>query len=234
MKVIEQYECFSFAYKILNSNHALIGGCSGSGKSVALNTILYAALTQPTTTLFYLIDIKRVELGMYRNLPQTLEYADTIEDAVRTLQDAVKLIESRYKTMQAKGLRKSDECPVYVLIDEYADLSMSNPAVNQLCQRISQIGRASNVHLIVCTQRPTAEVVKKTVAVNLETRLALRCMTAQDSRNILGVSGAEKLPKNGHGILQCEGYNEQITIPMVSDEDIMAVVNYYTQAVAQR
>lgn len=229
MNVIEKYEVFDFAYKILNSNHALIGGCSGSGKSVVLNTIIYAALTQPTTTLFYMIDVKRVELSMYRNLPQTLEYADTVQDAVRVLNNAVKLIETRYERMQKKGLRKSDECPVYVLIDEYADLSMSDPSVNKLCQRISQIGRASNVHLIICTQRPTAEVVKKTVAVNLETRLALRCMTAQDSRNILGVSGAEKLPKYGYGILQHDGYNNQVQIPMMPDEDIMQLINYYTQ-----
>lgn len=206
---------------ILNANHTLIAGCSGSGKSVALNAILYRALSRGEFCMFVMIDLKRVELCEFRNLPHTLAYADTVATAKDALKGTVSLIEARYARMQQNHEKKSSEPPVYVLIDEYADLVLMDKTVNPLVQRISQIGRASNVHLILCTQRPTSsdKVLTGAIKCNLETRLALRCMTAQDSRNVINVKGAEQLPRYGYGILQDCGYNETVKINMVTDEE---------------
>lgn len=211
------------------SSHVLIAGCSGSGKSNALHAFLYRCLYCKDISLFVFIDLKRVELAPYKDIEQTLWYADNVKDAKKALENSLGLIEARYNDMLQKGLRKSDRCPIYIIIDEYADLVLLDKSVNPLVQRISQIGRASNVHLILCTQRPTSSdgVLTGAVKCNLETRLALRTMTAQDSRNIIGVNGAEKLPRYGKGILQFNGYNEEITIPYVSDEEIAEATAYY-------
>ena len=211
--------------EIVNANHTLIAGCSGSGKSVALNNIMYEALTD-VSNLYVLIDLKKVELYAYKKLPQCAFYIDEPEEVQPALDGVMTLIDSRYSEMQAAGLKKTKEAHLYVVIDEYADLVIScGKKVIDTIQRISQIGRAAGVHLIVCTQRPTKEVIRGGIAVNLDTRLALRCTCAQDSRNIIGRSGAELLPRYGHGILQVNGYYYNIEIPLISDDDIIAKVN---------
>lgn len=212
--------------KILKSNHTLIAGCSGSGKSVALNNILYEALLN-VSNAYIMIDLKKVELIDYKELPQCLAYADTAEDAESILEKTVSLIARRYERMQELRQKKTSENNIYVVIDEYADLVLtcSKQTVNCI-QRISQIGRAAGVHLIVCTQRPTREIIAGAISVNLETQLALRCSCAQDSRNIIGVSGAEKLPKYGKGILNHEGYKTMIDIPLISERDLRDRIEY--------
>lgn len=214
--------------EIIKSNHALIAGCSGSGKSVALNNIMYDALTD-ISNLYILIDLKKVELYAYKTLPQTIAYIDEPEEVAPILKSLMQEIDYRYTIMQQNGEKKTSEAHIYVVIDEYADLVITcGKAVIDYIQRISQIGRAAGVHLIICTQRPTREVIKGAIAVNLETRLALRTTCAQDSRNIIGIAGAESLPKYGYGILQKDGYNNKIEIPLISDEDIKDRVQYVT------
>ena len=212
---------------ILDGNHALICGCSGSGKSNVMHSLICQSLTRGGVVGLVLIDLKKVELSMYRNLPHVMAYADTIETAWDALKYVLWTIDTRLDTMQRNGQRKSTDGNIYVFIDEYADLVLTDKRISEPVQRISQIGRAANVHLILATQRPCSEVIKGAIKVNLEVKLALRCMTAQDSRNILGVKGAELLPRYGKGILQENGYNYEIDISYCDDNYIRSIVNIW-------
>lgn len=226
LNVIELYQ---WCKEMLNGTHILIGGCSGSGKSVAINDLLYTAMLEsPQEYLFCLIDLKRVELIDYKDAPHTVAYIDKPEQVERALNGVLRIIDERYDRMQKERQKQSSEPVLWIVIDEYADLVCSCPKrVQTQIQRISQIGRACNVKLMLATQRPTKEIIKGATVVNLDTRLALRTITAQDSRNIIQVNGAEALPDYGYGIMQIKGRNRQIEIPLTSEEKIAERVQYW-------
>ena len=125
---------YSLYADMLQQTHVLIGGATGSGKSVVINGFLHTALLQsPALYQFILIDLKRVELYEYKDLPHTLSYADSITSALSALQQALDLIQARYNAMQAAGLRKYNGSCVYVVIDELADLmTVDSQAGSQL------------------------------------------------------------------------------------------------------
>ena len=212
--------------------HILIAGATGSGKSVLINSILFTALRKaPSEKRFIFIDLKRVELSDYKATPHCLYYADTPEKAKVALDYACDIIEHRYIEMQRRGVktyREDGTQQIYIVIDEYAELVTlaARDITKQIC-RIAQIGRAANVHIILATQRPTRDVITGQVKVNLDTRIALRCATPQDSRNIIDVSGAEKLPRYGQALLSQYGYVNQIAVPLTPDEDIRARINFW-------
>lgn len=222
-------ELYAWCKEMLNGTHILIAGCSGSGKSVAINDLLYTAMLEsPEKNLFCLIDLKRVELIDYADAPHTVAYVDKPEQVERALNGVLRVIDERYDRMQAKREKKSSEPVLWIVIDEYADLVCSCPKkVQTMIQRISQIGRAANVKLLLATQRPTKEIIKGATVVNLDTRLALRTITAQDSRNIIQVNGAEALPDYGFGIMQIKGRNRTIEIPLTEEEKINERVQYW-------
>lgn len=218
---------------ILNDSHTLIAGCSGSGKSVALRSVLTEAIRKsPLSVNLILIDLKRVELIDFRDAPHTLTYIDKPEQVSNCLDTVMDIIEQRYDRMQANREKISSESDIYVVIDEFADLVLtcSKHCIDNI-QRISQIGRASRVHLLLATQRPTRSdgILKGAIAVNLETRLALRTVSKQDSRNILGINGAEELPQYGFGIFQRKGYNNKISINLVPDSEIERLIAYWSK-----
>lgn len=212
--------------EILQAPHVLIAGATGSGKSVLLNSIIYQALqSDPQTNSFIFIDLKRVELIDYYDLPHTLYYADTAEKAKTALDLAVAIIEDRFTEMQTSRQKQyrntTEKYNIYVVIDEYALLTTvaKKECTKQLMQ-IAQIGRAANVHLILATQRPTRDIITGAVKVNLDCRIALRCSTAIDSRNIIDRPGAEQLPKYGKALFLKHGYLKEINVDMISDQDI--------------
>ena len=210
--------------------HLLIAGATGSGKSVVVNGIIYNLLHKgPAEAELILIDPKRVELVQYKNVPHCLRYAsepDTMPDALRY---ALTVTENRYKEMQRQGVRKYQGGDVYVIIDELADLmTTQKKSVLPILQRLCQIGRAAKVHVIACTQCPLAKVIPTEVKVNFDARVALRTRSAQDSRNILSRTGCELLPRYGQGYYMTpEGLNLW-NIPMYSESDVSAVLNWWT------
>lgn len=216
---------------ILNQPHVLIAGATGSGKSVLINSILCAALYKtPGQAGLVLIDPKRVELCAYRRLPHTIRYASEPADIVNTINEAVTMMEYRYQLMQKQRLRKSNFGHVYIVIDEFADLiTTSKKYVLQPLCRIAQLGRAANIHLIVATQRPTRDIINGQIKVNIDARIALRCPTAQDSRNIINVNGAEHLPRYGQGYyLTPESCTPRlVTIPLTQDEEISRLIKWW-------
>lgn len=188
---------------MLESPHLLIAGMTGSGKSVLLNQLISL-----TTGQLYLIDLKKVELIDWYD--ESTWYADNARDSVHLLEYILELIERRYKTMQKRGQKLSTQEDVWVCIDELADLMVTcRKQVEPLLIRIGQIGRAARVHLIMCTQQPSAKIIPTSIKLNCE-RVALHCMTAQQSRQIIEQSGAELLPRVGWCIWQ--GARREITL----------------------
>ena len=212
--------------------HLLIAGATGSGKSVVLNGIAHAVLhDSPARTRLILIDPKRVELVQYRYLPHTVRYASEPADIVQAIQQAIAITDRRYQDMARQGQRKYTGPDLYVLIDELADLMTTNKRqVMPLIQRLCQIGRAARVHVIACTQCPIAAVIPTPIKVNFDSRVGLRTRSAQDSRNILSRTGCELLPRYGQGYYMTPEGCQLWNLPMVSDDDIAALVSWWTSA----
>ena len=217
---------------MLAQPHLLIAGATGSGKSVIINGLIFTALYEcPGNVEFILIDPKRVELMDYKKLPHTLKYASEPGDMIKALEYAMALTEARYKYMQRKGLKKFDGGNLYVIIDELADLmTTERRKVQPLIQRLAQIGRAANVHIIAATQCPLATVIPTPIKVNFDSRVGLRTRSAQDSRNILGEKGCELLPRYGQGYYMTPEGTALYPIPMQTPEEIRQQIDHWKRA----
>lgn len=230
-------EYFPLYLDMAQQPHLLIAGATGSGKSVLVNGILHTLLVQkfPWQAQFILIDPKRVELINYKGLPHTLAYASEPEEMIKALKGALNIIEGRYKAMQRKGLKKSEDGDIYIIIDELADLmTVSKRQVQPLLQRICQIGRAANVHVIACTQCPLREVIPTAIKVNFDARAGLRTRSAQDSRNILGFNGCEKLPRYGQGYYMTPEGVTLYNLPMYPEAEINKVLAHWAASRSKR
>ena len=214
---------------MLKQPHLLIAGATGSGKSVAVNGLISTALhDSPARVQFILIDPKRVELVEFKNLPHVIKYSSEPGDMVQALETAMNTTEARYHEMQRQGLKKYPGGAVYVIIDELADLMTTNKKqVAPLLQRLAQIGRAANVHLIACTQCPLSSVIPTPIKVNFDARLALRTRSAQDSRNILGAKGCELLPRYGRGYYMTPDGLTLYNLPMRPETETAQLVTYW-------
>jgi S-DNA-T family DNA segregation ATPase FtsK/SpoIIIE len=215
---------------MLKQVHLLIAGSTGSGKSVLINSLIYTALYKsPNKCRFILIDPKRVELIDYKPLPHTISYSSELADILNALQYSIELMEKRYKAMQRQRIKKSTAADIYIIIDEYADLIIqAKKQVEPHIIRLSQLGRAANIHLILATQRPTRDIVTGAIKVNLDSRVALRCSTAQDSRNIIDVKGAETLPRYGYAYYRTPAGLKLISIPMIDPRELANRVKWWT------
>lgn len=225
-------QVYSLYRDMLKQPHLLIAGATGSGKSVVINGLVYTAMyDSPAAVQFILIDPKRVELVDYKPLPHTLMYASEPGEMVEALEKAMEITESRYKAMQRQRVKKYPGGALYVIIDELADLmTTARRQVQPLIQRLAQIGRAANVHIIAATQCPLAIVIPTPIKVNFDSRVALRTRSAQDSRNILGLTGCELLPRYGQGYYMTPDGLKLYNIPMQPQEDINALVKYWQRS----
>lgn len=223
----------NLALDMLKQPHLLIAGATGSGKSVLINTLIYTALYKsPLDIRLILIDPKKVELIDYKDLPHTISYADDISGIIKTLKLAVDIMDKRYAEMQKARIKRYNEVDIYIIIDEYADLiTVEKNAVFPHVQRLAQLGRAAGIHLIIATQRPTRDIIDGKIKVNLDSRIALRCPTKQDSRNIINVGGAELLPRYGYGYyLTPETMRPvMVEIPMTDESEIKKRVQWWTR-----
>lgn len=225
-------QVYSLYQDMLKQPHLLIAGATGSGKSVVINGLVYTAMyDSPAAVQFILIDPKRVELVDYKPLPHTLMYASEPGEMVEALEKAMEITESRYKAMQRQKVKKYPGGALYVIIDELADLmTTARRQVQPLIQRLAQVGRAANVHIIAATQCPLATVIPTPIKVNFDSRVALRTRSAQDSRNILGLTGCELLPRYGQGYYMTPDGLKLYNIPMQPQEDINALVKYWQRS----
>ena len=205
---------------LLDSPHSLIAGTTGSGKSVMLHSLMFAAMAR--NAYFIFIDLKRVEMADFKDLPNTVAYATEEEDAVKALDLAIAIMEKRYKQMTGKMYEGAE---LYIVIDEMADLVGTSKQCLERMVRIGRLGRAARVHMICATQDPSRRTLKAQLMQNFTACLALRCKTAIESRQVTGYPGAELLPKHGEGYLwDADGYRK-VNIPMIPEEDMNALIS---------
>lgn len=215
------------AEDMLNSAHTLIAGTTGSGKSVALNALIASALALDSSYLYAFIDLKRVELKDYRGIANCIGYATEEPAALELLDLCVERMERRFRVMDREGVKETDAPHLYIIIDELADLA-ENREIFQRLVHIGRLGRAAHVHIIACTQDPSRRTLKAQFMQNISCALALRCRSDIESRQIVGVAGAEKLPRYGKGIFWDYRGIQKIDVPKFPDEDIQYMIRQRT------
>lgn len=225
--------------------HMLIAGSTGSGKSVCINDLIISMVykSSPADLRMILIDPKVVELSVFGTLPHLLIPVVTEpKKAAGALRWAVNEMTLRYKKFSEVGARdlarynELQEAPdkrlprLVVIIDELADLMMVAPdeVEDSIC-RIAQLGRASGIHLIVATQRPSADIITGLIKANIPSRCAFAVSSGIDSRIILDTTGAEKLLGRGDMLFHPNGANKPLRLQcaFVSDEEVERIVNYF-------
>jgi DNA segregation ATPase FtsK/SpoIIIE, S-DNA-T family len=217
-----------FVADLASMPHLLIAGSTGTGKSVSVNAMLSSILfrASPDEVRFIMIDPKRLELGMYEDIPHLLTpVVVDPKQASNALRWAVREMEERYKTLAAVGVRNIEQYNrniklaqaekggtvtdahgaevkplpfIVLLIDELADLMMvAGNEVEESIARLAQMARAVGIHLILATQRPSVDVITGLIKANLPARISFRVSSKTDSRTILDGNGAEQLLGKG-------------------------------------
>ncbi len=225
--------------------HVLIGGATGSGKSITLNAMLTSLLfkARPDELRLLLIDPKMVEMSVYNGIPHLL--APVVTDAKKaaaSLRKVIAEMERRYACFAEAGVRHigaynqwaqdagAERLPfIVVVIDELADLMLVARAdVENSIQRLCQMARAAGIHLVVATQRPSVDVITGVIKANIQTRIALAVASQVDSRTILDVAGAEKLLGRGDMLFHPVGGSKPIRAQgaFLSDNELEAILSY--------
>jgi S-DNA-T family DNA segregation ATPase FtsK/SpoIIIE len=226
--------------------HLLIAGATGSGKSVCINAVLGGFLLQasPADLKLILIDPKRVELSNFADLPHLLvPVVVEPEAAVASLRWAVKEMEERYKLFASHGARNiaafNERAPglglsalpyTVIVIDELADLMMvAAGEIEDLICRIAQLARAVGIHLVVATQRPSADIITGLIKANIPSRVAFAVSSGTDSRVILDEMGAEKLLGRGDMLYLPidQGKAQRLQGAFVSDRELDALIGHW-------
>jgi len=225
--------------------HMLIAGTTGSGKSVCMNSIIISLLYKagPEDVKLIMVDPKMVELANYNGIPHLMIPVVTDpKKAAGALQWAVTEMMRRYKTMSDAGVRDLESYnsiveaeggqkvpQLVVIIDELADLMMvaAKEVEDSIC-RIAQMGRASGVHLVIATQRPSADVITGLMKANIPSRIAFSVASAMESRIILDTQGAEKLVGKGDMLFAPIGAGKPHRVQgcFVTDGEVLAVTSY--------
>jgi len=237
--------------------HLLIAGQTGAGKSVAVNAMIISILykASPEDVKFIMVDPKRLELGLYEDIPHLLTPVVTEpKRASNALKWAVNEMEGRYKLLAAVGVRNIEQYNVLmkkpktldlfpeengeerkplpfivIVIDELADLMMvASKDVENSIMRLAQMARAVGIHLILATQRPSVDVLTGTIKANLPSRISFRVAQKTDSRTILDQMGAQQLLGKGDMLFIPPGTSKMIRVhaPFVSEEETAEIVKH--------
>lgn len=234
--------------------HLLVAGATGAGKSVCLNGILLSLLyrTQPSEMQLLLVDPKRIEMAVYADEPHLVHpVVKEMSDAKNALDWAVHEMDSRYDAMARLGVRNiagynqklasyGDALPddlrdlepmsyLVIVIDELADLMLTaGREVETSIVRLAQLARASGIHMILATQRPSVNVVTGLIKANFPCRISFQVASVHDSRTILDQAGAEHLLGRGDMLFKPSGGQlQRLHGPFVSDEEVHNVVQYW-------
>ena len=229
--------------------HLLIAGTTGSGKSVCTNSLIISLLYKatPEEVRLIMVDPKMVELGIYNGIPHLLIPVVTDpKKAAGALQWAVVEMMKRYRAFSEIGVRDlasynahaaktegMEKMPqIVVVIDELADLMLvAAKEVEESICRVAQMGRAAGMHLIIATQRPSADVITGLMKANIPSRIAFAVASSLESRIILDTTGAEKLVGRGDMLYfpLGTGKPQRVQGCLISDEEVAAVVGFIKQ-----
>ncbi len=225
--------------------HILIAGATGSGKSILIHAIINSVLFRatPDEVRFIMVDPKRVELTQYNKLPHL--QTPVIVDADRTVNAfkwAVQEMERRYKLFQQLGARNlesfnkvtdTEKLPyIVIIVDELADLMMyAGNEMETLITRIAQKARATGIHMILSTQRPSVDVITGLIKANIPSRIALNVSSSTDSRVILDMVGADKLLGKGDMLYlpPDAGKPKRVQGVFISSEEVARITDYMSQ-----
>ncbi|MBE6548223.1 MAG: DNA translocase FtsK [Ruminococcaceae bacterium] len=226
--------------------HLLVAGTTGSGKSVCINTIIASILyrAKPDEVKLVLIDPKKVEFNVYRDIPHlSCKIVTDPKKAAGALNSAVNEMEKRFELIEEVGVRnitgyneitKNDPDKPFmprmvIIIDELADLMMTAPdEVETAICRIAQKARAAGIHLILGTQRPSVDVITGLIKANIPSRIAFTVTSSVDSRTIIDIGGAEKLIGMGDMLYSPVGSPkpQRVQGAFVSDGEVESIVDY--------
>lgn len=231
--------------------HLLIAGSTGSGKSVAINSIITALLmrTKPSEVKLMMIDPKMVELNDYNGIPHLLTPVVTNpKKAARALNNVVREMERRYELFASTGTKnratyndyvakynreEEENLPflpyIVVIVDELADLMMvASKEVEDAIMRLAQMARAAGIHMILATQRPSVDVLTGTIKANIPSRIAFAVSSGTDSRTILDMVGAEKLLGKGDMLYLPMGASQakRVQGTFITDDEVKQVVEF--------
>jgi S-DNA-T family DNA segregation ATPase FtsK/SpoIIIE len=238
--------------------HLLIAGSTGTGKSVFLNSLIVSMLYKatPDELKLVMVDPKRLELGLYEDIPHLL--APVVTDpkiASNVLRNATREMERRLKLLAQRGVRNIDQYNrtfikgqslslfesqeeeehrplpfIVIVIDELADLMMVDTSnVEESITRLAQMARAVGIHLILATQRPSVDVITGLIKANFPARISFRVASKVDSRTILDANGAESLLGRGDMLYLPAGSSRlhRIHGPLVSEDEITALCDFW-------
>ena len=226
--------------------HLLIAGTTGSGKSVCMNSLIISLLykAKPEEVKLIMVDPKMVELGVYNGIPHLLIPVVTDpKKAAGALQWAVTEMMRRYRLMadegvrdlasynkQAKATGEFETMPqIVVVIDELADLMLvAKKEVEESICRVAQMGRAAGMHLVIATQRPSADVITGLMKANIPSRIAFAVASAMESRIILDTDGAEKLVGKGDMLYAPlgQGKPKRVQGCFITDDEVQEVASF--------
>jgi S-DNA-T family DNA segregation ATPase FtsK/SpoIIIE len=237
------------AYDLAAMPHLLIAGTTGSGKSVCVNAILSCFLINntPAALKLVLVDPKRVELTGYNGIPHLLDRVITdAEKVVGALQWMQREMDARYHRFSRQGVRNiveyNNQYPgeripyIVVVIDELADLMMLAPdETERSITRLAQLARATGIHLILATQRPSVDVVTGLIKANFPARIAFAVASGIDSRVILDQPGAERLLGRGDMLFQAPDASAPVRLQgvYVADSETQRLVKFWSDSAAQ-
>ena len=243
--------------------HLLVAGSTGSGKSVAINTMICSLLynARPDEVKFILVDPKCLELSVYEGIPHLLvPPITTPKETASALEWACEEMDNRYRLLASFGVRniagyneqvkkptlekaiermaerdENGECPykhmpyIVIVVDEFADLMMvSGKEIETAIARLAQKARAAGIHIILATQRPSANVITGVIKANFPTRIAFRVFSVVDSKVILDNKGAESLLGNGDSLFlpPNSGILQRVHGAYVSDDEVQEIVKF--------
>ncbi|MDJ0756104.1 MAG: DNA translocase FtsK [Ardenticatenaceae bacterium] len=228
--------------------HMLVAGATGSGKSVCINAIIACLLLQnsPEDLKLVMVDPKRVELTGYNGIPHlAAPVVVDMDRVVGTLQWAMREMDSRYKLLSENGARniedynakavkkKRKKLPyILIIIDELADLMMMSPEdTERSIARLAQMARATGIHMILATQRPSVDVVTGLIKANFPARVAFAVASSTDSRVVLDTVGAERLLGQGDMLFQSPTAPAPVRMQgcFVSDAELNKIIEYWKQ-----
>ncbi len=235
-----------FVISLARMPHLLIAGATGTGKSVCISAILTSLLFayRPSELRLLLVDRKQVELVRYNGVPHLLGRVETtVEGAIAALRWACKLMDDRYTEFAERGVRDIagyNELPgiqrlprMVIVIDELADLMLSAPdEAEKPIARLAQMARATGIHLVLATQRPSVDVVTGLIKTNIPARISFAVASQTDSRVILDSAGAEDLIGYGDMLFVTpdSGKQHRLQGTFVSEEETRRLVEFwYTQ-----
>lgn len=241
----------SVVVSLVDMPHLLVAGTTGSGKSIGINVMLITLLYRygPQELRLILIDPKMLELSAYNNIPHLLVPVITdMAGAFHSLNWCVKEMDERYALMTELGVRNIESYNrrqeqqarqednrhrhlpyLIIVIDEYADLIMTNKKIEQSIVRLAQKARAAGIHLILATQRPSVDVITGLIKANIPARISFKVSSRIDSRTVLDQSGAEQLLGRGDMLYSAVGGNMPIRVhgALIEDDEVHKVAAYW-------